>query len=255
MAAGVGVRAGRAGRAGRHSYLEALQSEDGGFVSDSDDSGSLEQVALEFLQERTGMRGSPVVPEPVESPAPKRKHKVDENGKRDTTSMNCKDCHTTRATWGLPDDGKKLWCAACGRNHLREGAQLIKRIGDGACEDCVQREAHFGMPVEWDDNDQPVTAQRGLVGGKVPGQEKLYRWCRACAVNHPGCVNNRPTHRPKGIAARKLELEKRREARIEAKKERRKQHRKEIKAGKMKEPVSSYVLLVFGCANFQVRTI
>jgi hypothetical protein len=173
------------------------------------------------------------VPEPL--PAPKRKHKVDENGKRDTTSMNCRDCRKVRATWGLPVDRKKLWCAACGRNHLREGAEAIKRVGDGLCEDCVNSEAHFGMPVDWDD-DATVTDSRG----RVPGKEKLYRWCRACAANHPGCANNRPSHRPAAIAARKAELEKRREARTVAKQERRKQRREAIKAGRMKEPLTSY---------------
>jgi hypothetical protein len=168
---------------------------------------------------------------------PPRKRKP-QNGKRDTTSMNCRDCRKVRASWGLLTDMKKIWCADCGRRaHAHEGAALIRNVGSGYCEDCVKMEAKWGMPI-----DDEETDSRGIpVGGRASGKQKRYRWCKACAEKHPGAVDNRPFMRPEAIAARKVELEKRREARAVAKVERRKKHREEIKGGRMKEPLTPCV--------------
>jgi hypothetical protein len=183
------------------------------------------------------------VPQPEASPsapAP-RKCKLLPNGKRDMTSMNCVECRKVRASWGLPVDRKKIWCSGCGRKHLREGAQVIKTVGDGYCEDCMDSVATFGMPIDWKRENGVMDRRGNPVGARASGKEKRCRWCKSCAASHPGAVRNQSSARPEAIAARKIELQKRREARAVAKKERRKKSREEVKAGRMKAPVSSCV--------------
>jgi hypothetical protein len=79
----------------------------------------------------------------------------------------CKDCSALgtkkRAAWGMPQDGKKQWCAACGRDH--EGAVDLASAMR-ACADCNKKNASWGMP-----------------------QDRKRKWCAACRRDHEGAVD------------------------------------------------------------------
>lgn len=236
------VAGGLSARTGEE-YEGALQEQALGFLQDEEDSEGEEGhqdvpygTYMPQLEASPGLGG-----DQQDVCAPATRKRKPQSGQRDTASMNCIDCRKVRASWGLPIDMKKIWCSSCGRNHVREGARIIKTVGNGYCEDCLDRGAKYGMPIDWE-RDNSVTDRRGRpVGGRAPGKEKRCRWCRICAANHPGAVNNESSQRPEAIAARKNELQKRREARAVAKKERRRKTREEIKAGRMKAPASPCV--------------
>ena len=69
--------------------------------------------------------------------------------------MVCEDCGR-RAGYGLPDEGRRRWCAGCAAAHGAVSLQKRKM-----CEGCGLKQANFGLPAD--------------------GRR---RWCARCAPAH-----------------------------------------------------------------------
>ena len=85
-------------------------------------------------------------------------------------SKMCESCPRepgTLASFGLPSDGKKRWCAGCGR-----GQAGAVNVAKKKCEDCGLKQPSFGLPGD--------VGKRGL---------KRRRWCSGCADGHEGSVD------------------------------------------------------------------
>eukprot|EP01048_Picozoa_sp_COSAG05_P028201 COSAG05_NODE_8626_length_686_cov_1.725724_1_plen_126_part_10 len=62
---------------------------------------------------------------------------------RDLSSKMCEGCGLEHASYGLPSDGKKRWCAGCGREQA--GAQ---DLSSKMCEGCGRKHASYGLPSD-----------------------------------------------------------------------------------------------------------
>ena len=57
----------------------------------------------------------------------------------------CEDCRDKLASFWLPDERKKRWCAGCAKEH--NGSESVANSGK-KCEGCHLKQPTFGMPSE-----------------------------------------------------------------------------------------------------------
>ena len=74
----------------------------------------------------------------------------------------CEDCGLKQPSYGLPSDGKKRWCAGCGKGH--KGAQYMQK--QKMCEDCGLNQPSYGQPSKC--------------------TKCTKRWCAVCSKQHAG---------------------------------------------------------------------
>jgi hypothetical protein len=113
-------------------------------------------AAATALIEKTRKR-----PRPPSSPPPplvETEKTVADRPSMPLNNKKCESCRTTAASYGLLTDGKRRWCAPCGRK--QEGAEDVinKR-----CESCHTKRASYGL----------------LTDGKC-------RWCGPCGRKQEG---------------------------------------------------------------------
>jgi LSD1 subclass zinc finger protein len=93
----------------------------------------------------------------------------------------CTDCGNTKGesvVFGLPADGVRRWCKACGPAH--EGARNVEKK---LCEDCRAMSKSWGLPTE-----AARDGRSGAGKGSWLLRNQDARWCAACAKQHAGAV-------------------------------------------------------------------
>eukprot|EP01047_Picozoa_sp_COSAG01_P076870 COSAG01_NODE_13649_length_1553_cov_3.482118_2_plen_248_part_00 len=110
-------------------------------------------------------------------------------------SAKCEDCGLKCPSYGLPTEGRKRWCAVCGRRHA--GAQPLNPL----CEDCSLKRPSYGLPSEsvrrWCAGCSKLHAGARLKGrmcehcGTLTASfgllsEGSKRWCQTCSKRHVG---------------------------------------------------------------------
>ena len=115
----------------------------------------------------------------------------------------CEDCGKKRPHYGLPDSGKRRWCADCAKDQPGETERIDKHK---MCEDCGKKHAKYGKvgstKCQW--CGTCAKKHRGVRLGKrkmcedcgkkrphyglpnTPGRK--YRWCATCAEQHGGSL-------------------------------------------------------------------
>ena len=62
----------------------------------------------------------------------------------------CADCNKKNASWGMPQDRKRKWCATCGRDH--EGAVDLEEIDDAVQRRSIEQQIYeFGQTPKQQD--------------------------------------------------------------------------------------------------------
>eukprot|EP01047_Picozoa_sp_COSAG01_P004338 COSAG01_NODE_143_length_24153_cov_54.226116_18_plen_740_part_00 len=134
-----------------------------------------------------------------------------ENLPKEEQRNTCQDCGTTRASYGVPGEGKQQrWCAPCSKQH--EGATRNTST-QNMCQDCGTTRASYGVPGEgkqqrWcapcgkqhegatrTNTTQNMCEDCGTTRAScgVPGEGKQQRWCAPCSKQHEGATRTNTT--------------------------------------------------------------
>ena len=120
--------------------------------------------------------------------------------------MMCEDCRLKRATYGLPAEGRRRWCAGCAAAEGRRAVRLDKQ--NKMCEGCGSKRPSYGLPAErkarWcvgcaaaEGRGAVRLQQQQMCEGcglkqasfGLPDADWTRRWCAGCSQPHRGAVN------------------------------------------------------------------
>jgi len=125
--------------------------------------------------------------------------KVDKKTPATRQKKMCEDCGLKQPGHGLASDGKRRWCAGCGKAHgavslqkapaaslkkppkkitpLRSEMKKTGKRGKGKCLRCKEHEAHFGLPTEARHTELDVWLW--YVANKT---DRVKVWCGECTA-------------------------------------------------------------------------